>query len=223
MSDDFKPIQNRDASVNGEQTGTGAHSERTEASAHRTPNCERMGPELKAYADGQSNLWQRFVVERQIARCPACRTEVEGMRHFKATLQKADAIAFTPALRARILAAVPESVPAHDATPANPARPQFRSPLPQPLILAGGVAGVIALAVLCYPLLTPSTSSRQDKGSMATSAPGQPGITPLFAPAPASSSSASAGQPVETDVTGMAPSPTTKRETKSKPQNPKTP
>lgn len=222
MSDDLKPSKSRDErsrdeSVDGERTSTERRGERTEASAHLSQSCERMGPELKAYADGQSNLWQRFVVERQLTRCSACRAEVEEMRRFKATLQEADSIAFTPALRARILAAVPESVPAQDAALTGSARPQFRSPLRHPLALAGGVAGVIVLAVLCYPLLAPSDSTR-DTASVATKAAmPSPSMAPT-APVPASSSSASAGEPVRADEIEMSHPSTTKQEAKAKPQ-----
>ena len=129
------------------------HSEQTvtpdAVSAASSPACDRVRPELKAYLDGQTGWWQRRRVRAHAAQCPLCREEMESMREFSDNLRSADAETLDPALRAKILAAVPHTPPV--SANARPARPKAQ----RPLLWAGAAAASAALAsAALYPALT---------------------------------------------------------------------
>lgn len=113
--------------------------------------CERLRSELKAYVDGQAGWWQRQSVGRHLTKCADCREETAAMREFSAKWQRADDEVLDPNLRARILAAVPDSPPVLTRVTAT-SRPRHRA-----LALAGAGASAVIGAALLFPLWQRST------------------------------------------------------------------
>ena len=72
---------------------------------------DRLREDVKAFTDGQLGWWRQQVVKRHLARCAECREEMQAMRDFSAKWRQADDDVLDPGLRARILAAVPDTVP----------------------------------------------------------------------------------------------------------------
>ncbi len=108
--------------------------------------CERLRPELKAYVDGQAGWWQRQSIGRHLTRCADCREETAAMRQFSVKWRRADDDVLDPNLRARILAAVPDTPPALTRVTA-PSRPPRRT-----LALAGAGASAVIGAALLFPI-----------------------------------------------------------------------
>ncbi len=107
--------------------------------------CERLRPELKAYVDGQAGWWQRQSIGRHLTKCADCREETAAMRAFSAKWRRADDEVLDPNLRARILAAVPDTPPVLTRVSA-PSRLRPRS-----LALAGAGASAVIVAALLFP------------------------------------------------------------------------
>lgn len=108
-----------------------------------TPVCDNVRPELKAYLDGQVGWWRQRSIRAHAAQCAACREEMKAMRDFSDNLRNADADTLDPALRARILAAVPHTPPAPvEARPVwhNHRRPLFLAGAAASAALIGGCA-----------------------------------------------------------------------------------
>jgi len=105
-------------------------------------DCTRYADDLKALVDGELPFARRWVVERHVAACPQCRDEAAAMRQIGEGLRLQTPEPLDPALRARILAAIPEGSPV-----------RVRRPMPRriSLALAGSVAGIAALVVLFLP------------------------------------------------------------------------
>jgi len=105
--------------------------------------CDRIRPELKAYADGQLPALSRLTIRWHLAHCADCRREVEEMERISNELREEEE-PLAPALRARILAALPEGLP--DA----PDKPLSRPSWQRPLWFVGGGLVAAALAALFF-------------------------------------------------------------------------
>lgn len=104
--------------------------------------CMKYADDLKALVDGELPFARRWVVERHVAGCALCRDEVAAMRQIGEGIRLQPVEPLDPALRARILAAIPESLPARS-----------RRPVPRrfSLAMAGSVAAVALLAIVFGP------------------------------------------------------------------------
>lgn len=97
-----------------------------------------IAPLLPAYVDQELDLRAALEVERHLATCEACRRDVAGQRRAGARVRGGAYASAAPALRARVLAALPAA-----GTPAPAPRPRWWHVWPE---LAGAVAAVLALA-----------------------------------------------------------------------------
>lgn len=126
--------------------------------------CDALREDLKAYADGELGSARHQEIERHLDSCEACREEVAAMNRisheFFELEGKAESESFNPALRARILAGLPEL-----QSGAVPARPSFRQWWRRPML---GLAGVAAAAVIVVILWDPQ--SPKVAGSLAMQA-----------------------------------------------------
>lgn len=109
-------------------------------------NCEQIWDDLKAYSDGELPVMARLRVRRHVSQCPACREEIEAMELIRRRLRQTDAAAFTPELKDKILAGIPEGVPpTDDAAPIrNKKKPMM-------------IFGATAAAALCWFIFYPMT------------------------------------------------------------------
>lgn len=105
--------------------------------------CTRYADDLKALVDNELPISRRWAVERHVVRCGNCREEVASMRQIAEGLRVQTPEPLDPALRARILAAIPE--------PAT----LSRRPMPRRLSLT--LASAIAMAALVLFIFRPGT------------------------------------------------------------------
>ena len=70
-------------------------------------DCEKIRTDLKAYLDGQLPPVPRLAVRLHLARCAGCRKEVMEMEQIGNEMRAGDTGDFTPALRTKILASLP--------------------------------------------------------------------------------------------------------------------
>jgi hypothetical protein len=141
-------------------------------------NCETLRDDLKAYLDGELAFARRLAVRRHLARCASCREEVTVMEKLEKELRAEKPGALEPALRARILDAVPDGPP----EPA-PVGPLPRSALRiRPLVAWGAAATIILVWLVLAPAFFPSremssvpkmaaSNRSQASGSMPAEAP----------------------------------------------------
>lgn len=154
-------------------------------------DCLIVREDLKASVDGQLGWWREQAVTRHIAHCVECREEKEVMREFSERLRQNEfqqngfqpgnleqksgrekfgrggfenADVLDPALRARILAAVPNT------PPSLPGRDSTSRPRRLPLYLVGAAASSILLAVVLFPIFSASRQSATND-RIASSAP----------------------------------------------------
>src|SRR5690242_623156 len=99
--------------------------------------CDAIREELKAYADGELSWGARRAVRRHLAGCAACRKELEVMEKVGYELRVQDTGVLNPALKARILAGLPERAPGDATTAKRPAGPRWLE-----LSIAGGLVAV---------------------------------------------------------------------------------
>jgi Domain of unknown function (DUF4349)/Putative zinc-finger len=154
---------NSDLNSELERSATPTTTEGGVSVAPPTP-CDRVRPELKAYLDGQAGWWRQRSIRAHVAQCPACREEMEAMRDFSDNLRGADAGSLDPALRAKILAAVPHTPPALAEV-----RPAWRSQR-RPLFLAGAAASAALIGAVLYPALNSKNAYDGKPASSETSA-----------------------------------------------------
>src|SRR5437016_2505532 len=89
------------------------------------PGCESFIDELKAYVDGELSMARKLSVRSHVSKCPACREEVTAMEQMGNELRMGDAGGLDAALKAKIMAGVPDSTP-DSADSENPARRRWR-------------------------------------------------------------------------------------------------
>lgn len=118
--------------------------------------CERIGPRLDAYHDGELGRLRRWSVRRHVAACPGCRAELAALRGVGAWVREAVDAAPAPdpdlwsELRWRLPARTadpPARSRRDDAARARPGRAAFG----MPVLGAGVVAASLALLVLVGP------------------------------------------------------------------------
>jgi len=123
--------------------------------------CERIGPFLDAYHDGELGPLRRWTVRRHLDGCPACREELAGLGGIGAWVRDAVDSAPAPDVWSDIRWRLParRSEPNGSRSPARlrPGRAAFG----MPALGAGVVAAAIALLVLVGPpeLLGPAAGS----------------------------------------------------------------
>jgi hypothetical protein len=102
--------------------------------------CTKYSDDLKALVDGELPIARRWVVERHVAACEPCRDEVAAMRQIGDGLRLQPLEPLDAALRARILAAIPDRAPE-----------SARRPIPRRFSLAlAGSAVAIALLIFVF-------------------------------------------------------------------------
>jgi hypothetical protein len=105
-----------------------------------------MRADLKAYLDGELSLLQGWLVRGHLSRCTDCREEVIWLKRLGEDMRELERATPRPELRARIMASLPETLPARVSAP-NPVRrsvglvsaPRFALAGSLILLLAGGV------------------------------------------------------------------------------------
>ena len=107
--------------------------------------CEQIWDDLKAYSDGELPVMARLRVRRHLSQCAACREEITAMELIRRRLRQTDAAAFTPELKDKILAGIPDGVPPTDA--ATPIRNKKK-----PLMIFGATAAVALCWFIFYPM-----------------------------------------------------------------------
>jgi anti-sigma factor RsiW len=73
--------------------------------------CERVGPRLDGYHDGELGALARWRVDRHLARCPGCREELEDLGRVGAWVREANGPAAEPDLWAGVAARLPRALP----------------------------------------------------------------------------------------------------------------
>lgn len=122
------------------------------------------GEDLKAFCDGELPWSRRLILRRHLAHCADCRQEVLTMRQLHHDLVRTDSLpgAFSPALRARILAELDQAaVP----VPAQAGRPQNH------LLRYGIAAAVAANALLVFVVSRSALVQQPRQGNAPVSAP----------------------------------------------------
>lgn len=112
-------------------------------------DCEKVRDDLKAYLDGQLGPVQRLAVRLHLARCASCRKEIRAMEQIGNDLRAGDEGVLEPALRARILASIPEGAPEAPAGPAP--RPKWRQ---RPMMIWATAATAVIAWFVFYPVVT---------------------------------------------------------------------
>jgi anti-sigma factor RsiW len=130
-------------------------------------DCEKVQNDLKAYQDGQLPPAPRLAVRWHLARCASCREEITHMENISKELRAEDAGILEPALRARILASIPDGVPEAPDTPAEKPK-RWRKPLRKPLILWGATAAAALIWLVFYPAVS-HVGRRMDAVTVGTS------------------------------------------------------
>ena len=120
-------------------------------------NCEQIWDDLKAYSDGELPILARLRVRRHVLQCAACREEITAMELIRRRLRQNDAPAFTPELKDKILAGIPEGVPPIDET--LPVRNKKK-----PMLIFGATAAAAMSWFLFYPM---TQKGLMPEGSMA--------------------------------------------------------
>lgn len=155
--------------------------------SHNPNRCTapRVSESLKALLDGELPPWQRIRAGVHLTHCASCRRELQQLRQLAQDIQHLNNARPSPALRQRILAALPEPVPA--PTPVRMPVHRIRA---QRVALAGAGAFLAGLGALA--LLRPGTPAPVERintppapapaiASNTTPSPATPGNTP---PAP---------------------------------------
>lgn len=119
-------------------------------------DCSLLRDDLKAYLDGELPCLRRWAVRRHLSRCESCRREAQAIEQIGRRLRAVPTEEFPAALRARILANLPDAPPA--PAPSRPAAPRWR---PQPMVTWGAAAALLLAALLIYPYFSPSPQMRQ--------------------------------------------------------------
>lgn len=112
--------------------------------------CERIGPRLDAYHDGELGRLRRLQIRRHVARCEACREELDALAGIGAWVRESLADAPPPA---DLWDELRWQLPARRPQPEAPAR-SWRLPsvtFGMPALGAGVVAAGVALSVLLGP------------------------------------------------------------------------
>ena len=116
--------------------------------------CERIQDDLKAYLDGELRWAENWTVRRHLAGCSGCRKELAEMESLQTRLRASDRGELPAALRARILAAVPE--------PAAERRYRERPSGARRLSLAwAAVTSVLLIGFVSWPAIRESLDSVQ--------------------------------------------------------------
>jgi hypothetical protein len=116
-------------------------------------DCERVQNDLKAYQDGQLPPVPRLAVRWHLTRCASCREEITHMEQISKELRTEDAGTLEPALRARILASIPDGAPEALDAPTGKSK-RWGKPLRKPLVLWGATAAAALLWFVFYPAVT---------------------------------------------------------------------
>ena len=152
--------------------------------------CEQIWDDLKAYSDGELPIVARLRVRRHVSQCPACREEIEAMELIRRRMRQTDATAFTPELKDKILAGIPDGVPpTEDATPIRSKK--------KPIMIFGATAA----AALCWFVFYPITQSKMQiasSKSAETSATAAMPMSKSAMPQEMAASKAANGKDVET-------------------------
>jgi tetratricopeptide (TPR) repeat protein len=111
-------------------------------------NCTHVRRNLKAFADGELSRLPRAALARHLARCGACRAELEAIRAMSEEIRKLDVPEQSDAMRETVLAAARDG----RSSPIRTAGRRART-----VLLAAGGAGVLVAAAL-FLMLRPTTA-----------------------------------------------------------------
>jgi anti-sigma factor RsiW len=113
-------------------------------------DCTPYQEDLRAYLDGELPPARRMAVRLHLARCAACREEINTMEQIGNDLRAGDAASLDPGLRAKILAGLDEAAPASSEIPAEPKPvPKWRR---RPVMIWGTAAALVITWFALYPL-----------------------------------------------------------------------
>jgi hypothetical protein len=115
-----------------------------------TTPCTHFRDDLKAYADGELRGLLRLRVKRHVSHCAACREEIEAMELIRRRMRQNDPSTFTPELKDKILAGLPDGTP-----PVPEAADATRKPK-KPLLIFGATAAAVVSWFLFYPVINRS-------------------------------------------------------------------
>lgn len=148
------------------------------------PECKNpLREELKAYLDNELPALRRGAVARHLEQCPHCKEELAALQRLTQTLASLPAPEpLSPALRARILAQLPQS-----AVSVAPVRPFWRRPGP---LAGGGSILALACAVLFWARTPAPETASATLGTKTFSMPRQAISLPVAAVVPAESKAA---------------------------------
>lgn len=115
--------------------------------------CERIGPLLDAYHDGELGRLRRARVRRHLAGCPGCREELASLRGIGAWVREAVAApeAPPPELWSELRWLLPARARAAQAVESRAPRRRLLSGLRIPALGAGAAAAALALLALLAP------------------------------------------------------------------------
>lgn len=143
--------------------------------------CARARAELKAYLDGELSGVRGLLTRGHLRRCAACREESAWLRRLGEDMKDLERAVPAPALRSRILAALPEASPASLAGRPAPVMPRYR-PAPNravPRFALGGAFAAAGLAVFALSLpRTPVPEPTPETVAATTRPPASP--APVF-------------------------------------------
>ena len=117
-------------------------------------SCDRIGPWLDGYHDGELGVARRFWVGRHLARCSACREELGELLQLGDWVREA-AVSPEPDLWPGVVARLPSAIARQASAPARRWRPRLTTP-----VLGGAFAVAAAGLLLVRPdLIVPVTST----------------------------------------------------------------
>jgi len=115
-------------------------------------SCDRIGPWLDGYHDGELGLLRRWWVARHLAGCSGCRSELSGLLQLGDWMRESSAVRepdLWPGVVARLPSVQTRPSPVASATPVRRWRPRLSTP-----VLGGAFAVAAASVLLVRPDLS---------------------------------------------------------------------
>jgi hypothetical protein len=165
--------------------------------------CDTLRDDLKAYADGELGSSRSQEIERHLHSCEECREEVAAMNRisheFFERESKAESDSLNPALRARILAGLPDL-----QTQTTPSRTALWKWWQKPTLgLAGAAVVALIVGLLWNPMTAPSYKRAAGVAPDRLALRGGGGGGDMAAEAPATSSPLASGGGSPSDTENM--------------------
>ena len=117
-------------------------------------SCERVGPWLDGYHDGELGMLRRWWVGRHLTRCPGCRSELTGLLQLGDWVREAAAV-HEPDLWPGVMARLPSAEPHRAVVPSSAPARSWRPPRLATPMLGGAFAVAAAVLLLVRPSVAP--------------------------------------------------------------------